>query len=569
VPAVTAQMQLRQAMNEGAAVRSQVQLQHMLNQRPSVVAQAKLAQTLSNTPPIQREAMPEEDELLQAKFQSVQRQEADVDALRDLDDEETLQGQFTPGEREVTPDEDELLQTKLEPAQRETMTDEDELLQAKSKPVQRQGINADALGEVEEEEMLQGKLVPVQREAMPDEDEPVQRKREPVQRQENNQTGLPDTIKSGVENLSGLSLDDVRVHYNSAAPATLQAAAYAQGTDIHVAPGQEQHLPHEAWHIVQQKQGRVQPTLQARDVAINDDVGLEKEADVMGAKALQMAHVNHATQPERHAVKAVRQRRVYQRVSAGGVLQLIYLWDRAQEAAPHWDDREQPPEDYLASGRHNDGTHGEDNLYARLGEHDLFYGLNYDNEEHEEMMDQFLAAIQEIGTEIDIDVEKPDGFTAALRLYEARGGEPLLDVQAMKSLYSGSSGWDRYQPYLPEGGKAETGQQLAQLNPALPWADADTERAGFACQVAMVEAIRSDGSVRFILDGMRDIRGIIEKTSNWSTNVTSHELRFALKLLDQPINVAEDEVVTPVDGSNVFFYLNRKLVSATDVPDME
>lgn len=30
-----------------------------------------------------------------------------------------------------------------------------------------------------------------------------------------NRTGLPDTLKSGVEALSGFSLDDVRVHYNS------------------------------------------------------------------------------------------------------------------------------------------------------------------------------------------------------------------------------------------------------------------------------------------------------------------------------------------------------------------
>ena len=29
------------------------------------------------------------------------------------------------------------------------------------------------------------------------------------------------------------------------------ALAYAQGSDIHLAPGQEQHLPHEAWHVVQ------------------------------------------------------------------------------------------------------------------------------------------------------------------------------------------------------------------------------------------------------------------------------------------------------------------------------
>jgi len=60
--------------------------------------------------------------------------------------------------------------------------------------------------------------------------------------------------------------------------------AYAQGKDIHVGPGQEQHLPHEAWHVVQQAQGRVRPTMQMKGAAINDDTGLEAEADVMGAK---------------------------------------------------------------------------------------------------------------------------------------------------------------------------------------------------------------------------------------------------------------------------------------------
>lgn len=72
-----------------------------------------------------------------------------------------------------------------------------------------------------------------------------------------NNTGLPDNLKSGVENLSGFSMDDVKVHYNSSQPAQLNALAYAQGTNIHIAPGQERHLPHEAWHVAQQKQGRV------------------------------------------------------------------------------------------------------------------------------------------------------------------------------------------------------------------------------------------------------------------------------------------------------------------------
>ena len=67
-----------------------------------------------------------------------------------------------------------------------------------------------------------------------------------------NETGMPDHLKKALENPSGYSMDDVRAHYNSDKPATVQALAYTQGTDIHVAPGQERHLPHEAWHVAQQ-----------------------------------------------------------------------------------------------------------------------------------------------------------------------------------------------------------------------------------------------------------------------------------------------------------------------------
>lgn len=104
-----------------------------------------------------------------------------------------------------------------------------------------------------------------------------------------NKTGLPDNLKSGMEQLSGYALNDVKVHYNSGKPAQLQAHAYAQGSDIHLAPGQEKHLPHEAWHVVQQKQGRVKSTVQMKGgVNVNDDVHLEQEADVMGRKALEL-----------------------------------------------------------------------------------------------------------------------------------------------------------------------------------------------------------------------------------------------------------------------------------------
>jgi hypothetical protein len=101
-----------------------------------------------------------------------------------------------------------------------------------------------------------------------------------------NRTGLPTALKAGVEALSGFAMDRVRVHRNSPRPAQLQAHGFASGSDIHLAPGQERHLPHEAWHVAQQARDRVPPTAQLTgNVDINDDPGLEREADVMGARA--------------------------------------------------------------------------------------------------------------------------------------------------------------------------------------------------------------------------------------------------------------------------------------------
>jgi Starch binding domain/Domain of unknown function (DUF4157) len=98
-------------------------------------------------------------------------------------------------------------------------------------------------------------------------------------------TGLPDGLRAGIESLSGVSLERVKVHYDSAKPAQLDAVAFAQGSDIHVGPRQERHLPHEAWHVVQQAQGRVRPTAQMADVSVNYSPELESEADSMGARA--------------------------------------------------------------------------------------------------------------------------------------------------------------------------------------------------------------------------------------------------------------------------------------------
>jgi hypothetical protein len=183
-----------------------------------------------------------------------------------------------------------LLQEKMAgKAELTQRVEEEEPLQGKFDAVQR----------VEEEEALQGKFDAVQR---VEEEEPLQGKfgtdSGAIQRKENaqpNNTGLSNQLKSGIESLSGMSMDHVKVHYNSPQPAQMNAHAYAQGSEIHVAPGQEQHVPHEAWHVVQQAQGRVKPTMQLKKgIAINDDVGLETEADVMGAKAMQTGESLHS-----------------------------------------------------------------------------------------------------------------------------------------------------------------------------------------------------------------------------------------------------------------------------------
>jgi len=210
--------------------------------------------------PIQRAAV-EDEELMQGKFETAQRQ-------AELEDEELLQGKFAYVQR--VEEGEELLQGRFETAQRQGGLEDEELLQGQFEAMQRQSL-------AEEEEPLQGKFPAANSTCQLQE----------TLSQQHNPNGMPHELKAGIEYLSGMDLSDVKVHKNSGKPAALNALAYAQGGDIHLGPGQEQHLPHEAWHIVQQRQGRVEPTMQMAGTQINDDVGLEKEADVMGAKALQ------------------------------------------------------------------------------------------------------------------------------------------------------------------------------------------------------------------------------------------------------------------------------------------
>lgn len=97
-----------------------------------------------------------------------------------------------------------------------------------------------------------------------------------------NRTNIPDVVKERIERTSGVSLDDVRVHYHSDRPGLVGALAYTQGNQVYMGAGQEKHLSHELGHVVQQKMGMVRPTRFENGYAVNDDSRLERQADEIG-----------------------------------------------------------------------------------------------------------------------------------------------------------------------------------------------------------------------------------------------------------------------------------------------
>lgn len=110
-----------------------------------------------------------------------------------------------------------------------------------------------------------------------------------IQRRKESMNPLPPSLKFGLQSITNIPLDDISIFYDSPEPARIHALAFTQGNSIYLGPGQEEHLPHEAWHAIQQRQGRVQPTLQGKSGPINIEKNLEVEADAMGAKAMQLA----------------------------------------------------------------------------------------------------------------------------------------------------------------------------------------------------------------------------------------------------------------------------------------
>ncbi|HEX3760588.1 MAG TPA: DUF4157 domain-containing protein [Kofleriaceae bacterium] len=103
---------------------------------------------------------------------------------------------------------------------------------------------------------------------------------------------LPAGLQARMEGSFGADFSSVRVHQGDHAQ-ELGALAYAQGTDLHFAPGQYQPdsptgqalIGHELAHVVQQRDGRVAAPAQAKGAPVVADPGLEAEADHAGQAA--------------------------------------------------------------------------------------------------------------------------------------------------------------------------------------------------------------------------------------------------------------------------------------------
>jgi Domain of unknown function (DUF4157) len=143
----------------------------------------------------------------------------------------------------------------------------------------------------------------------------------------NSSTGaLPDGIASAVHDMSHVDISATRVHYDSTEPSRIAARAFTRGDDIYLSPGQERHLPHESWHVVQQRQGRVPSTTSLRGAAVNDDPALEHEADTMATKIRRSTAALPAVLSAARPGVETRQARRLASSPAGGVVQGVFDW---------------------------------------------------------------------------------------------------------------------------------------------------------------------------------------------------------------------------------------------------
>ncbi len=216
-----------------------------------------------------------------------------------LDPVEMMEGQaralgIDPQPMQMLAKEEEEKPVQGKVAQKQGREEEEKQL----KPIQKQ----------EEEEEVQAKLVQKQEEEelqaklqqKPEEEEKQLKKSsdsEPsgTKGGSGSTTSMPEDVQAKMENSFGTSFSGVNIHQNDNSATEMGALAYTQGDNVHFAPGQynpasskgQELLGHELTHVVQQRQGRVQPTKQGKGMSVNDSPSLEQEADVMGKKAAE------------------------------------------------------------------------------------------------------------------------------------------------------------------------------------------------------------------------------------------------------------------------------------------
>jgi hypothetical protein len=170
--------------------------------------------------------------------------------------------------------------------------------------------------------------------------------------------GLPGPVRGKMEHAFGADFSSVKVRESSEASA-IGAQAFTRGNEVvfapgHYDPGSERGqalIGHELAHVVQQSEGRVAPTMQAKGLAINDDAGLEAEADALGARAARGEQVRSSaagaapaggvvqrrTQPEDVAVEMIGKEFTLSAddgtLRAGTVVKPT-AWDNASDTVP-------------------------------------------------------------------------------------------------------------------------------------------------------------------------------------------------------------------------------------------
>lgn len=98
---------------------------------------------------------------------------------------------------------------------------------------------------------------------------------------------LDAAMRQKFETAFEYDLSGVRAHHNPDRPEEIGAEAYTRSAYIDLAPGLEQHLPHETGHVIQQMQGIVHANASAGGEPFNNSSVPEAQAGRLGVIAIE------------------------------------------------------------------------------------------------------------------------------------------------------------------------------------------------------------------------------------------------------------------------------------------